>query len=1086
MDACPACHAINPEGFRFCGQCGTALSVISCPSCGQTNPAGQRFCGHCGSTLDGTGTGTGAAATPTATPAAVDERKLATVLFADVVGFTSLAERTDPEVVARIVDGAFRRLGEVVAEHGGTVDKYMGDSVMAVFGVPAAHDDDAQRAVAAGLAIRELGGDLAFSIGINSGEVMVTAVGRAGDMTVIGDTVNVAARLEKAAGPGDVLCGKLTAELAGRRVWFRERQPVPLKGKREPVEVWEALALRGAGDSDGDGASEAGHEQPPLVGRDDELAYLDALWRRVGRDHQTQVVLLCGEAGSGKTRLADELARMAAMDGTVVRTTYPAYGAMGGMRVAAEIVRQLGPVDDDDVNARVRSVAGEIDPSLQSIDPAAVEQEQLWAFGRLLQQKADERPLLIVIDDMHHSGDRTLELLGELFGRFGGMALLTVLAGRTEPGEWLSRFPAATTVRLGPLSRSDAAALADAFVCDKPLTPAAADFFVDRANGNPLYLREMVNMARDRGALVDDGDSYELTGQAAIPVTLQALLAARLDALEPGQKVVLQHVAVLGDAASGEQVAALGSTYAEPALRSLVDLGLLEFSPDGHYRAADSLLRELAYETLPRNVRGDLHRRAATAASRSEDRARHLDRAAEYLSDDEEVAAEAADAMAETAELFVQASRHVDALRLLERSVALGCRRPSVLLSTAKLQSLCGKQSEALETLAMIPDDPDDPSVAVERDHTAANTRTFTDPGSAVGRLEEVAERWRLLGNVEKEAWARANTGVAYFYLSRMEEAAASLERGLAMFEQLDDRTGAVATSSFLCLAKPTDHRVPHWLADALEFADQTGDRSKQMTTLTTLSWHHFFRSLCGRPEDTAEAEGFATRLAELAEEIGAGDMAVHAWSLLAIMARFTGRLDAAGRHVAALQRTVSQLHNNELWLSWAASFSVAVANGATGAAPPFPPEDATDPVVGMAGIVVAAELTLAGRLDEAVGRLVSADRPDLGPISDLVGVWPGLALVLVGRPADASPLIQRAAGAAHVLGARPIETAAAALKAEIDGSTSELPPPPSQIGGISDALVVRAHAMTGGAAAGETLRQAATAFGMPGLLAGL
>src|SRR5207302_4276009 len=157
--------------------------------------------------------------------------------FADVVGFTSLAERTDPETVARTVDAAFRRLAEVVAEHGGTVDKYMGDSLMAVFGVPQAHDDDAERAVAAGLAMRELGGDLDFSIGVNSGEVMATAVGAEGHVTVIGDTVTVAARLEKAAGPGEVLCGRLTAELAYRRVEFCGCQPVMLWVSRAPGDV---------------------------------------------------------------------------------------------------------------------------------------------------------------------------------------------------------------------------------------------------------------------------------------------------------------------------------------------------------------------------------------------------------------------------------------------------------------------------------------------------------------------------------------------------------------------------------------------------------------------------------------------------------------------------------------------------------------------------------------------------------------------------------------------------------------------------------------------------------------------------------
>ncbi len=282
MAACGSCGAGNPDGYRFCGQCGSGLGSAVCASCGLENPVGQPFCGQCGIPLEepigwvgrgsepGPGSpdegagGEGAEADastdgrhtqgpesaraeePAAAegPVELEERKLATVLFADVVGFTSLADRTDHEVVARMVDAAFRRLSEVVTEHGGTVDKYMGDSVMAVFGVPVAHDDDAERAVAAGLAMRELGGDLAFSIGINSGEVMAAYVGRAGDFTVIGDTVNVAARLEKIASAGEVLCGRLTVELAGAGAVFRERRPVLLKGKREPVEVWEAVGIR--------------------------------------------------------------------------------------------------------------------------------------------------------------------------------------------------------------------------------------------------------------------------------------------------------------------------------------------------------------------------------------------------------------------------------------------------------------------------------------------------------------------------------------------------------------------------------------------------------------------------------------------------------------------------------------------------------------------------------------------------------------------------------------------------------------------------------------------------------------------------
>jgi len=1013
------------------------------------------------------------------TSTAVEERKLATVLFADVVGFTSLAERTDAEVVARLVDTAFRELGEIVADHGGTVDKYMGDSVMAVFGVPVAHDDDAERAVAAAMAMRHLGGDLVFSIGVNSGEVMATAMGAGGAMTVIGDTVNVAARLEKAAGPGEVLCGRLTTELVGARISFRARQPVLLKGKREPVEVWEAVALAPVD-------LQPGAAGPPLVGRDDELAFLEAQWRRVCRDGQPQVVVVCGDAGSGKTRLVAELARAAERDGIVVRSTYPAYGPLGGSRVAGDVIRQLGPVSDAEVTARVRSLAGELDQSLQSIDPAGMHQEQLWALGRLLQEKGTGRPLLILIDDMHRSGDQMLKVLGELSGRLNNVALLTVLTGRSEPGEWLGAFPAATTVRLGPLSRSDAVELVGGFACDKPLAPEAADFLVDRAGGNPLYLRELVSMARAQGLLVDDGDHYRLIAPGAIPATLQALLAARLDALEPEQKLALQHAAVMGGA-TVEDLAALGSPNGLTALRALVENGLMRHAPEGRFDTVDSLLREVAYETLPRNVRGELHRRAASFVGGTEERARHLDRAAGYLPDDRAVVAEAAEALAQAGQELFVAARLLDAVRLLERAVALGCRRSSALLDLAKVQSLCRKPEDVFETLAMVADDPDDPTIAVERDHTAANAKAFTEAALALPELEAVTARWRELGSVDKEAWGHANMGVAYFNLSRMEEASRELELGLTLFEQLGDRVGAVAASSFLCLARPTDRRVPGWLDQALEFADQAGDRSRQLGTLTTLAWHHFMRSLWGTSGATAEAEGFALRLAELAEERGDIDMAVHGQSLLAVMARFSGRLDAAAQHAEALQRFGGLVDEEDYpWLGRAAIFCVSVARGASDLASPVPPVSSPDPVVGMALLVIEAELTLAGRTDEALARCEVAPRPSVGPFGDLTGVLSSLALIVGGRAADALPWVERTIESARALDAPPAAAAAAALRAEITGDATGLPPAPASAGSVEEALILRAHAASGDASALDALRRCASRLAMPGLLLGL
>jgi class 3 adenylate cyclase/tetratricopeptide (TPR) repeat protein len=1065
MVTCPRCHRTSPEGYRFCGQCGSALSVSRCPSCATAVPEGQPFCGQCGSPLD--------RAAPPST--ALEERKLATVLFADVVGFTSLAERTDPEIVARMVDSAFRQLGETVAEHGGTVDKYMGDSLMAVFGVPTAHDDDAERAVAAGLAMRHLGGDLVFSIGINSGEVMATAMGRDDEVTVIGDTVNVAARLEKAAAPGEVLCGRLTAELAGDRVTFRARQPVLLKGKQEPVEVWEAVSLHAGG-------PELPGCGPPLVGRTDELSFLEAQWRRVRRDRQFQVVLVCGEAGSGKSRLAAELARLCEADGTVVRASYPAYGSLGGARVAADVIRQLGPVSDPEVDVRLRSIAGELHESLKSIDPVAMHQEQLWALSRLLQEKAADRPLLFVIDDVHRSGEQMLRLLGELSGRLGSVAVLTVLAGRTDPGDWLSWFPAATTVRLGPLSRTDALALAEGLLADKALAPEAAAFLVDRAGGNPLYLRELVATARAQGLLVDDAGRYRLSEAAAVPATLQALLAARLDALEPAQKRALQLAAVMGGA-SADHLKALGMPDAEATVSSLVELGLMRLSGDGRHEPVDSLLREVAYETLPRNVRGELHRQAASIVDGPAEKARHLERAAHYLSDDQLVAAEAAEALAEAADEYLATSRLADAVRLLEQAVRLGLRRPAALFELARAQALCGNEDGARDTLALVGDDPSDPTVAVERDHATAAIMMFTNPSAALVGLRDVTARWHALGVVDKEAWAHANTGVACFNLSHMEEAASELERGLELFERIGDRNGMVAATSFLCLARPTDRRVPQWLARALDFAEETGDRSRKLNALMTLAWHHTLRSLWGSADETAVAEDAARRLAELAEELGVHDLAVHGGSLLTIAARFTGRLDDAAKYAEALEQIGRSYEGPAQWLWWAATFAVAVGGATPGATPPFPPENSPDPVLEMAVYVIEAGLILAGRIDEALATLDRGSAPDLGVIGDLAGVLHGLALVLAGREAEAVPRIERAAQAARLLDAAPTARAAAALLAEIRGDTVGLPPIPERARSVSDALVLRAHRAAGDPEAAEALRRAARDLAMPGLL---
>jgi class 3 adenylate cyclase/tetratricopeptide (TPR) repeat protein/nucleoside-triphosphatase THEP1 len=1074
VPSCPGCRRHNPEGFRFCGHCGSPLAQLSCPSCGWACSAGQRFCGRCGAAL-------APAPAPEAGPgelsSPVEERKLATVLFADVVGFTSLAERTDPEVVARMVDAALSELASVVVEHGGTVDKYMGDSLMAIFGVPVTHDDDAERAVAAALAMRGLGGDLVFAIGVNTGEVMVGAPG-GGGTTVIGDAVNVAARLEKAATPGEVLCGPLTVELARDRVEFEERRAVLLKGKREPVEVWAALRLRR------DAGEAPAREQPALVGRGEEVAFLHNELRRVSEDSRSSLVVVCGEAGSGKTRLLEELAERAGSGARVVRAAYPTYGMLGGRQVAAELIAQLGASADPDVEARVRSVLGELDPSLRAIDAAGIEREQLWALGRLVKEKALEQPLLVIIDDLHAADDRTLELIAQLSRHLRDHPLLTVVAGRSEPAGWLARFAAATTLRLRPLTRAQAEQLAEE-VLGAPLAGDALAFFTDRAKGNPLYLRELMALARQRG-LLDTGDGgYRLLSEKMVPASLKALLAARLDALERPQKLAFQHLALLGQASPAE-LGTLGVAEAPAALGTLLDLGLVRLGPDGDYEPSDPLLAEVAYDMLPRRARGELHRRAGHVLARPEARLGHLEKAAAYLPEDGELAAEAAEALATEGLAMLEGFRQPDALALLERSVALGMRRPEVLLALAPMQAGSGKAGEAQATLALIPDDPDDPALGVERDHAAAAAKVFSDPAGAVAGLLEAAGRWRALGNVGKEAWAHANAGVALFFTSQMTEAAEELDRGLELFESVGDRSGAMATAGFLCLARPEDPRVDRLLAEVLAFADETGDRNKKAGALATLGWKHYFRSHLGSAAQTAEAEGTALRLSELASELGLFEMALEGHCLRALMARSTGRLEVARAEIEAmgrLPRSPSQRREN--WLAWAVSFDVALATDDPEEAVPFPHEDSVDPVEAMASRIVDGALVLAGRLEEALERRGRDQVSFKGPIADATEIVHAMALVFLGDAERARHLLARAGSAAEVLGAEGVGRAARALQAELDGrmpAPEPLPEGPS----LSGALVLRARHLAGDARAGDRLRRMAEALCAPGLLAGV
>src|SRR5215216_4664924 len=305
---CPSCAAQNPERAHFCMSCGAPLSPL-CPSCGAENPAGAKFCIECGTDLSSSAAP--AVAAPAVPESPPEERRQATVLFADLSGYTAAAERMDPEAVKGLVDRTLRRLGDEIERFGGTIDKFIGDNVMGVFGAPISHEDDPERAVRAGLGMHEAMVDanrqshekfaVGFSlrVGINSGEVMAGAVGDR--YTVMGDPVNVAARLQDAARPDTVTVGESTYRATREAVSYERLEPLALKGKEEPVPAWEATGVLSQPRR---GVTRA---KTPLIGREEEAGLLFSLVDRVSREGQPHLVTVIGQAGVGKSRLLREL-----------------------------------------------------------------------------------------------------------------------------------------------------------------------------------------------------------------------------------------------------------------------------------------------------------------------------------------------------------------------------------------------------------------------------------------------------------------------------------------------------------------------------------------------------------------------------------------------------------------------------------------------------------------------------------------------------------------------------------------------------------------------------------------------------------
>jgi class 3 adenylate cyclase/tetratricopeptide (TPR) repeat protein len=553
--------------------------VRICPNCGQENPAGFRFCGACGAEL-------------TEQHASSEQRKTVTVLFCDVSGSTALGEQLDPETLRRTMGRYFEEIRRIVERHGGTVEKFIGDAVMAVFGIPVAHEDDALRAVRAAGEIRdrigvlgdELNVALSFRTGVNTGEV----VAGKGETLVTGDAVNVAARLEQAAPAGSVLIGAGTLALVRDAVVVEAVDPLELKGKREPVGAYRLVSV--------DPSAEAFVRRldAPLVGRARERARLGGDFELAVAERACHLFTLLGTAGVGKSRLVAEFLADVGDRADILRARCLHYGEDITYWPLVEILLSIG-----------------VEP--ESVIGTSPVDTQL-AFRKLLEERASVQPQIVLLDDIQWAEDVFLDLVEHVADWSRDAPIFLLCVARPEllelrPG-WGGGKLNATTILLEPLSATDCERLVDELSGEAVLDPDVRRRILAAADGNPLFLEEMLAL------VTEDGDRDEIV----VPPTIQALLQARLDRLGAEERDVIGRGSVEGQVFHRGVVQELASEAGRDSvpthLLTLVRKDVIRpeqatFSDDEAFRFRHLLIRDAAYDSLPKGTRADLHERFA-------------------------------------------------------------------------------------------------------------------------------------------------------------------------------------------------------------------------------------------------------------------------------------------------------------------------------------------------------------------------------------------------------------------------------------------------------------------------------------------
>jgi class 3 adenylate cyclase len=801
----PPNASLPPSGMTRLPLRPYANPVTACPACEAENPDRARFCLECGTQL-------------VASPAEV--RKMVTVVFTDIVGSTSLGERLDPEAFKGVLTEYFRRMRKALERHGGLLEKYIGDAMLGVFGIPHLHEDDALRAVRAAVemraALHELNIELLDTYGIaiqsrtgvNTGEVIQGDISQRQTL-VFGDTVNIAARLEQAAGPNEILIGKTTFHLTRQAVSAEPVEELVLKGKREPLTAYRLESVA-------DVWGRAPRAGSTLVGRTGELAALQASFARASEQRKCERVTVIGPAGVGKSRLVEEFVVQLGPTATVVKGRCLPYGDKITYWPLRELIRDaIGAVESDSAEVSREKLTyflapinegplvGELLGQVLGLRSAGARPDEIaWAVRWFLEVLARPRPAVLVLDDVQWADPVLIEFLSEAQIRSVGPMLflyLVRLDADDDASDWLIENHAGSSIVLESLAEDYAYALVED-VLGGHLSRDASSRIVQKADGNALFIEELLLMLIDQGRLLRTNEHWRLADgvdRIELPPTIRALLAARLDRLETNERSVVDTAAVIGKifpaAAVENLVDERTRQRVDVLLQQLVTKGLMQedsVEPDGKvFRFRHLLIQDVAYDSMSKRRRAELHESFArwlqtNAADRADEYEElvgyHLEQVYHYraelgaLRDSRRLLGEeAASWLSAAARRVLALGAPASAARLLRRSSNLlsdqGPARLDVLLDLGEAllqtgdlveagKAIAKAESEAsaaanqnakararmLSLLRQFQFDAEQASVLISRESPEL-LRTFDDAGDQLG----LARTWRLLANIE-------------------------------------------------------------------------------------------------------------------------------------------------------------------------------------------------------------------------------------------------------------------------------------------------------------------------------------------------